>query len=108
MAVKQLSALAQETRLQTFRLLVQAGPAGLLAGRIAEELDVPATTLSFHLAQLRATSLATHERVGREWHYRANYELMDDLLAYLTENCCGTGVGAHLPAPTSCAQESVS
>ena len=83
-----LSALAQETRLDIYRLLVQAGVEGLPAGQIGEQLDLPSPTLSFHLAQLKHAGLVTHRRDGRSIIYAANYPAMNGLLAYLTENCC--------------------
>jgi DNA-binding transcriptional ArsR family regulator len=83
-----LSALAQDTRLDVFRLLVQAGPEGLPAGRIGERLDLPSATLSFHLNQLRHAGLVTFRREGRSLIYAAEYAAMNGLLAYLTENCC--------------------
>ncbi len=89
-----LAALAQETRLDVYRLLVQAGPDGLPAGRLGERLDLPSPTLSFHLAQLKHAGLVTHRRDGRSIIYAANYPAMNGLLGYLTENCCGGNV-AH-------------
>ena len=88
-AIDALGALAQETRLQIYRLLVEAGPAGLPAGRIADELRLPAATLSFHVAQLARTGLAQSRAEGRFVIYRADFERMSDLVGYLTENCCG-------------------
>jgi DNA-binding transcriptional ArsR family regulator len=87
-AVAALAALAQDSRLDIFRLLVQAGPDGLPAGRIGERLGLPAATLSFHLNQLRQAGLVTFRRDGRSLIYSAEYAAMNDLLAYLTENCC--------------------
>jgi DNA-binding transcriptional ArsR family regulator len=87
-AVAALSALAHENRLDVFRLLVQAGPEGLPPGTMAERLGLPAATLSFHLTQLRHAGLVTFRREGRSLLYIAEYESMNDLLAYLTENCC--------------------
>jgi ArsR family transcriptional regulator, arsenate/arsenite/antimonite-responsive transcriptional repressor len=87
-AVAALAALAQETRLDIFRLLVQAGPDGLAAGRIGERLALPSATLSFHLNQLKHAGLITFRRAGRSLIYGAAYTAMNDLLAYLTENCC--------------------
>jgi ArsR family transcriptional regulator, arsenate/arsenite/antimonite-responsive transcriptional repressor len=88
-AVAALAALAQETRLDVYRLLVQAGPAGLPAGRIAERLDLALPTLSFHLAQLKHARLVAARRESRSIIYAASYPAMNDLIAYLTENCCG-------------------
>lgn len=84
-----LSALAQETRLDIFRLLVQKGPNGLPAGEIGERLGQPSPTLSFHLNQLRFAGLVTSRRESRSIIYSANFKGMNDLLSYLTENCCG-------------------
>jgi DNA-binding transcriptional ArsR family regulator len=83
-----LSALAQDTRLDIFRLLVQAGPGGLPAGRIGERLHLPPATLSFHLNQLRHAGLVTFRRESRLLIYAAEYDAMNGLLAYLMENCC--------------------
>ena len=83
-----LAALAQETRLDIYRLLVRAGQAGLPAGRIGERLALPLPTLSFHLAQLKHARLVTARRDGRSIIYAANYPAMTGLVAYLTENCC--------------------
>lgn len=88
-AVTALGALAQEHRLALFRLLVQAGADGMAAGAIADELGVPNSSLSFHLAHLNRAGLIRQERQGRSLIYRADYEAMNGLLAYLTENCCG-------------------
>ena len=84
-----LSALAQEHRLAAFRLLVQAGPAGVAAGALAERLGVPPSSLSFHLAQLANAGLATQRRESRSIIYSADYAAMNGLMGYLTENCCG-------------------
>lgn len=88
-AVKILSALAQESRLAVFRLLVRVGPEGLPAGQIAERLGVPANTLSFHLKELSHADLVSARPQGRFVIYRANFATMNGLVAYLTENCCG-------------------
>ena len=87
-AVATLSALAQESRLAVFRLLVQAGPAGLAAGDIADNLDIPAATLSFHLRQLSQAGLVQGRRAGRSIIYSADYRTMEGLIGYLTQNCC--------------------
>src|SRR4029077_18267628 len=84
-----LGALAQETRLEIFRLLVQKGPDGLAAGEIGDRLGLPSPTLSFHLNQLRFAGLVTSRRAIRSIIYSANFKAMTGLLAYLTENCCG-------------------
>lgn len=89
-AVTALGALAQETRLQVFRLLVQAGHNGLAVGQIAESLGIePNGRLSFHLKELVNAGLASSRQNGRFIYYSANYPVMNDLLAYLTEQCCG-------------------
>jgi DNA-binding transcriptional ArsR family regulator len=87
-AVAALASLAHESRLDVFRLLVQAGPEGLPPGAMAERLGLPAATLSFHLTQLRHAGLVTFRRAGRSLLYVAEYGSMNDLIAYLTENCC--------------------
>lgn len=90
-AVAALGALAQETRLALYRLLVAEGPEGLPAGIIAERLGVAPSSLSFHLQQLLHADLVTQRRAGRQLIYAAEYGTMTELLAYLTENCCGRG-----------------
>lgn len=84
-----LGALAQETRLDIFRLLVQKGPEGLPAGDIGARLGQPSPTMSFHLNQLRFAGLVTSRRESRSIIYSANFKAMSDLLGYLTESCCG-------------------
>ncbi|WP_159270760.1 ArsR/SmtB family transcription factor [Variovorax boronicumulans] len=86
--IQALAALAQPVRLQVFRALVVAGPAGLTPGVLAEQLGVPSTSLSFHLKELTHAKLVSQERDGRNLIYRAVFEQMNGLLAYLTENCC--------------------
>jgi DNA-binding transcriptional ArsR family regulator len=88
-AIAALGALAQETRLDLFRLLVTCGPEGLPAGIIAERLGVQPSSLSFHLAQLTHAGLIAQRRLSRHLIYSAEYGAMTELLAYLTENCCG-------------------
>lgn len=92
-AVSALGALAQETRLALYRLLVARGPDGLSAGVIAERLDVAPSSLSFHLRELTHAGLVSQRRAGRQLIYAAEYETMNALLGYLTENCCGRGDG---------------
>ena len=87
-AVEALGALAQESRLAVFRLLVQQGPEGMPAGRVAEALGIPPATLSFHLAQLGHAGLVLSRRDGRRIIYSADYAGMQDLIAFLTEKCC--------------------
>ena len=86
--VRALAALAQSLRLQIFRLLVVGGKTGLTPGAIAEALGVPATTLSFHLKELANAGLITQEREGRHLIYHAQFDHMNELLGYLTANCC--------------------
>jgi ArsR family transcriptional regulator, arsenate/arsenite/antimonite-responsive transcriptional repressor len=100
-AVAALGALAQETRLEIFRLLVQKGPNGMAAGEIGDRLGLPSPTLSFHLNQLRFAGLVTSRRVSRSIIYSANFKVMTGLLAYLTENCCAGR--PDLCAPETCA-----
>lgn len=88
-AVTALAALAHESRLATFRLLVQAGPDGLAASKIAESLQIPASSLSFHLKELAHAGLVTSRQSGRFVIYAAQYGTMNALLGFLTENCCG-------------------
>ena len=88
-ALAALGSLAQETRLSVYRLLVKRGPQGLSAGAIAEALDVPASSLSFHLHQLMHAGLITQVRRSRQLIYAGNFGRMNALVAYLTENCCG-------------------
>ena len=95
-AVAALAALAQDNRLDVFRLLVQAGPEGLPAGRVASALDLAPNTLTFHFDRLRAAGLVTVRREGRSMIYAARFETMNALLGFLTENCCGG-------APEKCA-----
>lgn len=97
-AVQALSALAQESRLAIFRLLVQAGPDGLAAGAIGDKLELPPATLSFHLAGLTRAGLAQSRQEGRFVIYSASFEHMNALVGFLTENCCG---GATC-APAAC------
>jgi ArsR family transcriptional regulator, arsenate/arsenite/antimonite-responsive transcriptional repressor len=87
-AVAALSALAQDNRLDVFRLLVQAGPEGMAAGAVAEALELAPNTLTFHFDRLRMAGLVTVRREGRSMIYAAQYDVMNELLGYLTENCC--------------------
>lgn len=97
--VRALAALAQEHRLGAFRLLVQAGPEGLAAGAIADALSVPASSMSFHLAQLAHAGLVSQQRRSRSIIYAVDYAAMNALMAYLTENCCG---GAPCASDAAC------
>jgi DNA-binding transcriptional ArsR family regulator len=83
-----LAALAQETRLDAYRLLVRAGPEGLPAGAISDELGVPSATLSFHLKELKNAGLVRCERDGRSLIYSPDFAAMAEVMSYLTENCC--------------------
>jgi DNA-binding transcriptional ArsR family regulator len=87
-AVRALGALAQDRRLAIFRLLVEAGPSGIAASDIAGRLDIPPPTLTFHLKELAHAGLARSRRAGRFLFYSADFESMNDLVRYLTENCC--------------------
>jgi ArsR family transcriptional regulator, arsenate/arsenite/antimonite-responsive transcriptional repressor len=88
-AVEAMGALAQASRLQVYRLLVQRGPEGIAAGELAERLNVPANTLSFHLKALSHAGLVQTRQDGRFVYYSANYAQMNALLGFLTANCCG-------------------
>jgi ArsR family transcriptional regulator len=98
-----MAALAQETRLAIYRLLVETGPDGLAAGVIADKVGVAASSLSFHLAQLLHAGLVSQRRVSRSLIYAADYTTMNSLMGYLTENCCGGQACAPIcqPARTS-------
>jgi DNA-binding transcriptional ArsR family regulator len=99
-AVTALSCLAQEARLDVFRLLVQTSPTGLAAGEIASRLNLPASTLSFHLKALSHAGLVKSEHAGRFVYYSTNFNTMNALMAFLTENCCGGKQSCS--APESC------
>jgi DNA-binding transcriptional ArsR family regulator len=98
-AVTALSALANEHRLAIFRLLVQAGPEGRPAGAIAEALELPASSLSFHLAHLTRAGLIEQRRESRSLIYSADFAAMNGLVGFLTENCCGGASCAPAVAP---------
>src|SRR5262245_49702553 len=87
-AVAALAALAQDNRLDVFRLLVQAGPEGMPAGQVAEALKLAPNTLTFHFDRLRSAGLVSVRRQGRSMIYAAQYDAMNALLGFLTENCC--------------------
>lgn len=99
--VKSLAALAQPVRLRVFRALVVAGPQGLTPGDLAAQLEVAATTLSFHLKELMHADLVSQERDGRHLIYRAAFDHMDGLLGYLTEHCCQGQPCTPTPATSS-------
>jgi DNA-binding transcriptional ArsR family regulator len=88
-AVTALAALAQDSRLDVFRLLVQAGPQGMPAGAVAAALDLAPNTLTFHFDRLRTAGLVTSRREGRSIIYAAEFDRMNTLLGFLTDNCCG-------------------
>lgn len=96
-AVTALACLAQEARLQIFRLLVQTSPAGLAAGEIALRLHMPSSTLSFHLKELSHAGLVKSEQSGRFVYYSTDFSTMNALMAFLTENCCGGEQSCCLP-----------
>jgi DNA-binding transcriptional ArsR family regulator len=98
-AIVALAALAQENRLDVFRLLVEAGPEGLPAGNVASALKLAPNTLSFHFDRLRHARLVRVRREGRLMIYAAQYDTMNELVAYLTENCCGGRVGQVVCKP---------
>jgi ArsR family transcriptional regulator, arsenate/arsenite/antimonite-responsive transcriptional repressor len=98
-AVIALSALAQDSRIAVYRLLVQAGPAGMAASELAERLDIPANTLSFHLKNLSHADLVQSRQDGRFVIYSTNYDQMNALLGFLTRNCCGGQGCAPVPVP---------
>ena len=97
-AVTALAALAHEYRLRIYRMLVEAGPEGLNAGRIAVRLKMPPSSLTFHLQQLHNAGLLTQQRNSRQLIYAADFDSMNGLVEYLTENCCGQGASACAPA----------
>ncbi len=99
-AVASLAALAHDSRLAAFRLLVQAGPDGLAVGEIGQRLKLPGATLNSHLNVLRRTGLVRDTREGRSIRCRADYTRMNALLAFLTENCCGSDSPSCAPACT--------
>jgi DNA-binding transcriptional ArsR family regulator len=100
-AVAALAALAQGNRLDVFRLLVEAGPQGMLAGRVASTLKIAPNTLTFHFDRLRDAGLVTVRREGRSMIYAARFDTMNALLAYLTENCC-QGAAEACPPVAAC------
>lgn len=101
--VKALSALAQPTRLAVYRLLVERGPDGVAAGQIAEKLKVSPATLSFHFKTLSHAGLIESRQDGRFIYYAANFAVMNGIVAYLTENCCGGDrAGCAVPVKKKC------
>jgi DNA-binding transcriptional ArsR family regulator len=102
-AVTSLAALAQGMRLRIFRVLIGAAPLGMTPGELSATLDVPASTLSFHLKELMHAGLVTQEREGRNLIYRPSIAQMNELLAYLTAHCC-QGASCEVPAAPGCTQ----
>ncbi len=96
--IRSLSALAHEARLRVFRALVVGGPEGLTPSALAEQLGIASNALSFHLKELSHAELVSQERQGRNVLYRAAFPVMNDLLAYLTENCCHGTICTSVPA----------
>ena len=105
-ALMALAALAQDTRLAVFRLLVETGLEGLPVGKIGERLGIAPATLSFHLKELAHADLVTMQPEGRFIYCSANFATMHDLLAYLTENCCGGNAPAYVPVCAPVARQS--
>lgn len=106
-AVEALGALAHETRLAIYRMLVERGPDGLSAGVIAERLDLPPSSLTFHVQHLHRAGLITQRRLSRQILYAADFANMNVLVGFLTENCCGQGRSACVPsAPPASAGKS--
>ncbi len=97
-AIAALAALAQDNRLDAYRLLVEAGPAGMPAGQVAAALDLPPNTLTFHFDRLRIAGLVSVRREGRSMIYAARYDTMNTLIAYLTESCCQGNAEHCIPA----------
>jgi DNA-binding transcriptional ArsR family regulator len=107
-AVSSLAALAQESRLRIYRMLVEAGPTGLAVGEIGASLRVAPATLSFHLKELFHAGLVTSRQEGRFIYYCANYDRMNRLLGFLTENCCVRDGVTCAPARASCSPSKTS
>jgi ArsR family transcriptional regulator, arsenate/arsenite/antimonite-responsive transcriptional repressor len=101
-AVIALSALAQESRLAIFRTLVQAGPDGMAAGKISETTGIPPSSLSFHLKEMSYAGIVNSRQESRYIYYSANFKVMNELLAFLTENCCS---GVQCDMDTPCCEE---
>lgn len=98
-SITAFDALSQETRLRAYRLLVQAGPDGLPAGEISQQLDTPHNTMSFHLSHLSNAGLVTSRKQGRSVIYSADYRIMHDLIRFLVKDCCG---GEHVRVTEDC------
>ena len=106
-AIVALAALAQDTRLAVYRLLVQQGPTGLAAGEIAGQLGVTPATLSFHLKELAHAGLVNPRQEGRFIFYAANFDAMNALVAFLTENCCAADGGQSCAPAVACKPMSI-
>jgi ArsR family transcriptional regulator, arsenate/arsenite/antimonite-responsive transcriptional repressor len=100
-AIDALSALAHESRLGIYRLLLEAGPKGMTVGHIAKQLGMPGATLSFHLSQLHHAGLVSAHRTGRQLNQTVDFNRMNALISYLTENCCGGDLSACAPGVKS-------
>jgi len=100
--VRALAALAQESRLRVFRALIVAGREGVTPGRLSETLEIAGTSLSFHLKELVHAGLVTQERAGRNLIYRARLDAMNDLVGFLTANCCGGDPCMPAALPLTC------
>lgn len=107
-AISALAALAQDSRLAVYRLLVQAGPAGVPASKIGEQLGIPPSSLSFHLKELTHAELVIPKQEGRYVIYAANFATMNCLITFLTENCCGGNPCAPVCIPACTTTEGVS
>lgn len=107
-AIAALAALAQDNRLDAYRLLVEAGPEGMAAGQVAARLDLPPNTLTFHFDRLRVAGLVTVRREGRSMIYAARYDTMNALIAYLTKNCCAGAAEQCTPRVYKPARKSAS
>ncbi len=92
-AIQALGALAHENRLAVYRLLIERGPDGLSAGEIAERVGLVPSSLTFHVQALQRAQLITRRRLGRQLFYAADFAVMNELIGYLTKNCCGQGAG---------------
>jgi DNA-binding transcriptional ArsR family regulator len=106
-AVQALGALAHETRLAIYRMLVEQGPDGLSAGIISERLGVPPSSLTFHVQHLHRAGRVSQRRVGRQLIYAADYAVMNGLIATLTENCCGRGTAQPCCVPADLTQSTL-
>jgi ArsR family transcriptional regulator len=104
-AISALAALAQDSRLAIFRVLVQAGPTGMAASKIGEQLGIPPSSLSFHLKELANADLVSSRQEGRFVIYAANFTTMNDLVSFLTDNCCGGNPCTPTSSPTCLATD---